>query len=1371
MMEQGSSTSNGRSSRGRKRYCCCYCNAYFHQTDSWQRHNRKHTGVEIECDDCGEMCSDSFELKAHQQVCQAYRVYSEHLYTEIPGGGREDDTVNNSNKKQHDFDKEHSHDTPDSTSKQDLLTTNESAEDPRNRTILPWRGRGNDEEASPSASIIDDTANPANNDNTSMKNNNSELDDLIGEDTNNSFDNAPITMMAQDDENEDPETEAMIGVDESSSHMKPGFSSSFPPPGSEDPKTSSSEHLIRGAERVDISGGGSSSQIVIKNEENASSPTTIDLVSKRGSGLGGSLQHQHQHHEKLSSENGNFHRSLSAAAAAAAAADNSNVLSFLPRPSHLTEAAVQAVTIENVDMNKKYQPYFCKNCGARFTRKDSVTRHLKKGTCSGKSAIVCTICGKVFPEYYELQHHFKLDHKNVLMGPPPPPPSSLLSHRTILPKPNDHHQGGDSSLNRSLEQHYSSSSSSFMLRNQRLPPPHGGSSSSGRVADDQHQQQYRQRLEARGVGAGGKSAFYNNPSTSPSPSSLYRQQQQQQRYPSSNQSGTTNQYRDHYPSPSSSRQFDSSSSKYTSSTGGMTRKEGLAYNSEKSYHQHRSHSRKREYGDYTSNSRDPYSSDHHIATLDSYPKRNKYTDYDDSVDNSNTNSNKSRLLKNESKHHQINLSEYTNNAMNSQQYFSKRFIQKDGVGSDNEPLGNQIHQCKICGNEFPRFEYLLTHLRKHKEKQPESEDGATSIKSNEDDVVGEKLVNETYVNSNSPEISSGGGGDNQRHTNSNGYDQLMKSSDFEQEGHDSIPIVVPQPPQPRRFSESHSADSDVYHHSGVYPLSAGVGNENPMDAITPGIDGKFRPFICENCGQRFTRKDSLVRHAKKQTCYEEQIDLKCKHCDKTFRYHKCLIQHQELIHGISREEQSKSNPVKNSDDEDTDSDRSDEKIDSLQPPPLSSQQHEEKESSKSSYSLLMGSNKKFRSSNTILDVKPSYQHQQPWSVSSRGSGGAGFNAYKKLLDPGSSSSSPNPNIPSGAPKFIPPTRGGDEKSSKHHQMDLNNPALSSSNNPSQDGQYIGYCTVARPFQCEYCGDRFAHRHSLKRHIRRHLGIGIPCNECGKLYRDQSEWRRHQKSIHNRHYEKYEVPSRISYRDGMENGMIGVMPNTEYHFDHNDGSDSEKSDEEMTMVKMNHPKKFPTTASAFSNNEFSDESSKKDGSMDDTKQQSGEQQASKRRDETNEISPSNTEDDDENNSRHSSSKAFNFKLHPSGDKDSRKSALDRYLQSTHSGNEEEHEEEHGVREKVVQKTLKAKEDQIENEENDEDEDQMDSRDGDNSRESLVEPNNNNNNNNNNTETTSNNNNNDNKFRSFHGNSGGGNGNGDGSEMVMVVGDGD
>lgn len=891
--------------------------------------------------------------------------------------------------------------------------------------------------------------------------------------------------------------------------------------------------------------------------------------------------------------------------------------------------------------------------------------------------------------------------------------------------------------------------------------------------------------------------------------------------------------------------------------GGTTRKGDNLSSYDKNYypqsHYRATHSRKRECSD-TPDNRDPllYSSDIPAADLSlSYAKRNKYGDYDSSSLNSSQN--KSRSLRSENKHHQINLSEYTNNAMKSEQYFSKRFIQKDGVGSDNEPQGNQIFACDICGNEFPRYEFLLTHRRKHKGKQQQQqqhvgvdggEEQGTSMKLNgEDDIiVGDNKITDpttAFVNSNSPEMSRSGGGESQQHRHGNTsshYDQLMRSSTaFEQSGRDTIPIVVPQPPQQPRFSDN-PAGLDLYKHSSnisaenpsssVYPLSAaGVGNENSIDAIKPGVDGKFRPFICENCGQRFTRKDSLVRHAKKQTCYEEQIDLKCKYCEKPFRYHKSLIQHQESAHGISREEQSKSNPVKNSDDDDTDSDRSYEKMD-LNIPPLSrssqqqqhQQHHEEKENT--SYSQLMESEKKFRSSNTLLDPssKSSYQHhhqQQPWPSSSsssvaaaRGVGGSSFNTYSKLIDPTSSSSIPSM-AASGSgvtPKFIPPAR--DEKMRKHHQMDPSSSASapSSNNNSSQDGQYIGYCTVARPFQCEYCGDRFAHRHSLKRHIRRHLGIGIPCVECGKLYRDQSEWRRHQKSIHNRHYEKYEVPSRISYRDGMENGMIGVVPSTEYHFEHNEGSDSEKSDEGVSMVKMPNSKKFPTSTPSFSSSSNKDNTNEfhtKNERLMDNNSTSKQQPSLGKGGEGSPSYENNTEqqqhqEDDENNSRHSTTTTtttsktttFNFnKLNnpPPEDKDSRKSALDRYLQSTiHSDDEGDRVEDHDDH-NIVDTTAtipnlieddgeddrNIEEDRIEVEE-EEMEDQMGSGsrdgDGDTSRESIVEPNNNNNNNNTEETSNNNNNNNDTKFSSFHDNSTGGGCGEDGSEIVVVVGDG-
>lgn len=420
-------------SRGRKRYCCCYCNVYFYQIDSWQRHNRKHTGVEIECDDCGEMCSDSFELKSHQQVCEAYRVYSEELFTEVPG---EDDTKS---------EKEPVHDTPDSTSKQEISNESEN-----HQTQSQWmlsRTRRNEAETSPPTSVNEDS------------NKASELDDLIGEDREASNAMEVSEEGQSQEENDDPETEALIGLDETVSDIQKSEAS---------PSSSNSKPPVENNVGVD-------SQIVIK----------VD------SALNDAKRMQQKLADKTS-------RAMEGGP------------SFINRTTcnQPVSDTLQVMTLENSDLNKKYQPYFCKNCGARFTRKDSVTRHLKKGTCSGKSAIVCSICGKVFPELYELQQHFKLDHKNVLLAP------TLVTHRTILPKPNDHSE----STNRT--QHFNSYPATFALRDQHHP-------GASRPLPSNDSQQFRS-LPPHGM----QGVFY--PSSGGQGSYRHRSN-----YPSSNQSGPT----------------------------------------------------------------------------------------------------------------------------------------------------------------------------------------------------------------------------------------------------------------------------------------------------------------------------------------------------------------------------------------------------------------------------------------------------------------------------------------------------------------------------------------------------------------------------------------------------------------------------------------------------------------------------------------------------------------------------------------------------------------------------------------------------------------------------------------------------------------
>ncbi|XP_066923314.1 uncharacterized protein [Clytia hemisphaerica] len=815
---------------------------------------------------------------------------------------------------------------------------------------------------------------------------------------------------------------------------------------------------------------------------------------------------------------------------------------------------------------------------------------------------------KVFPELYELQQHFKLDHKNVILAP-----STVIPHRAILPKPSEIPESTRS-------QHFTTfppgAAVPFVIREQPLPH------SSSRSNDPQY----------RGMSHNMQGVFYPPPSNNRSTYS----RQPRVVYSSSNQGPHHNRDRDHY---STSRQYDQ---KYPSSS--MMRKESP-------YNDKGSHNRKRDYPEYHHH-RDRYTPE----PADSYTSKRNKLEYEASEKPPSSH------LKSENSKNQINLSEYTNNAMNSQQYFSKRFVQKDGVGHHDTDPPNQVHQCKICGNEFPRYEYLLTHLRKHKQ-----------LEHDEDNLNGtdtEKLDVDMSNDSGSP--------DNRNHGNINRRNYESSKTNFV-ESHEGIPIVHQQPPQPpsHRNNEGIKIPHPPVPPPGIEPipvyaipiqppaaLQTGVVSENTMDAITPGVDGKFRPFICENCGQRFTRKDSLVRHAKKQTCYEEQVDLKCKHCDKTFRYHKCLIQHQELVHGISREEQAKSKPVKNSDDEDTDSDRSDknesfQEQENQQPSTPSSIETPKPPTKYRSPHTTMSEVKTFKQSSTTFypNTPPSQQQQQQQQPPPPPPIAVGFaptnpytkieipaNPYKQIEGPGNE-----------APKFIPPRI--DDKASKIGE--LSNGSSSTSGN--QDTQYIGYCTVARPFQCEYCGDRFAHRHSLKRHIRRHLGIGIPCVECGKLYRDQSEWRRHQKSIHNRHYEKYEVPSRISYRDGMENGMIGMVPSNEFASDNNDGSDSEKSgDEEITMVKPSN--NFQHNSSFGNHSSMAEEIQKAQSEISQHLKEANYERANRIDDK-----------DDSGEENKQSKQPFNFKSFSSGDKDSRKSALDRYLQSTHSDEEDDHRE--------------------------------------------------------------------------------------------------
>lgn len=1067
--------------RGRKRYCCYYCNTYFYQVDSWQRHNRKHTGVEIECDDCGEMCSDHFELKAHQQLCDAYRVYSEDAFIQTPSEAILPSSRNNSSSGRPN-ENTSVHETPDSTSKQESLPDDENSTE--GNAIDQIERSSVDIEKSGEKDDIAETERDLSK--------SSELDYLIGEDQGQNI--------AQ--EEGDAETEALIGIDQNEvSQMKEN-----------DVKQSASNV-------------GVDTQIVIKVDSALNAVKQNHMPSTSGK-------------------------------------ENIEIPTFYSRPSPLgaSMSSTQAMSIDSSDMNKKYQPYFCKNCGARFTRKDSVTRHLKKGTCSGKSAIVCNICGKVFSEMFELQGHFKMEHKNIAFTP-------AIVHRSILPRIENHEQ----SLYSHYPTHYVVNEQHIARVSRPFIPP---------------EQTYRP------MPPGLQTMFYGNqPSFVPPPS-----------HPSA-----TGHYHERMVQPRAMEL------KY--SPTGHVRKDITFVNNSGKLMVTRGNevSRKREYSD----------SQTKVMYVDSESlRKNRKIETDFS---SKQLSPKYRGEKFSRGNESINLSEYTNNAMSSKQYYDNRFLNPEASAGKDEPP--RAHQCKVCGLEFPRFEYLLTHLRKHKEKNEVAEPG------DEHDIdqhVHRNNFSKDTINYHVDEyqrskvsVSDSSSSDDNDHTHPKYVTSQMKGKECYQTSHGPATIQPPQNvyPPPASSSEQYTQQRDL-----AYPLQSNQVISNPLltsdgtvEAITPGVDGKFRPFICENCGQRFTRKDSLVRHAKKQTCFEELVDLKCKHCDKAFRYHKCLMQHQELVHGIQQEEYKPGN----SDDELSESDGSDKNDVDV---PKENRHTEEKNEDK------------FQTHQNKDKVSTSSDHPRIKPVSQ-------FHPFVR------DNHFPSQAIPSThhlGPSSNQLLLKSDDMTKIHQGNEAN----------TQDAQYIGYCMLPRPFKCEYCGDRFAHRHSLKRHVRRHLGIGIPCHDCGKLYRDQSEWRRHQRSIHNRHYEKYEVPSRMSFRDGVEQGLIGVVPKLEYDAQNeHDESDSEKSEDDLSMAKIR-----PSYIEVKKHQ--SDPLPKVSSS--DCRPNSSDCHKSKPEDEANEANKSS--DTSSVVAKEEKLKAFDFKAHSAIDKDSRKSLLDLYLCSPNSGDE-------------------------------------------------------------------------------------------------------
>ena len=887
-----------RSHSHRKRYCCYYCNTYFYQVDAWQRHNRKHTGVEIECDDCGDMLSDYYELKVHQQTCDASQIYTENTHMSF-----EEEF---SNKSLSSIKQKYVHDTPDSTSKQEFsngeclksIKTNIFRDCPKN-------AGGKEME--------------------NYFNKTSNVEHLIGEDKVNA---------------EETYSEFLIGIDQTTQHVE------------------SSDQT------------GIDSTVVIKTEE------VKDGINDR------------TNDDRTENQN-TSNLDLSTYDISMVSPSSSNIDS-------------QSGNTENNDHNKKYQPYFCKNCGARFTRKDSVTRHLKKSTCSGKSLIVCDVCGKIFMETFDLQEHFKAEHKNVPFAP------------RIIP--------------------------------QHIRPF---------IESSQTHSYYPKYLQASG-----------QPSKLSDP--IYR--------------------------PITSVVYSVFHGSQSSSTNYISQKECLQGRIS------------------ATRPKDTQDQNRTLTKNDLLPKRKyEFKRYDvesvedrlnhkymkiDSEKNVDSQNQSQSLGSNTAGIKSINLSEYTSSAMNLKQYYDQRYIKNVDLNfSSNKEDISRVHQCKVCGLEFPRFDYLLTHLRKHKEKSEiEKSDVEENFTINNNES--EKVVNLTPI-ANDSCSSSDDPSDNHGKQGNNNYKTLFSNPN--KNGSIEASHIGKQYPLQHK---KHPPENN----SMQLPRSLKVESSN--EAITPGTDGKFRPFICDNCGQRFTRKDSLVRHARKQTCFEETFDLKCQECDKNFRYHKCLTQHQELVHGIKRHSNLSSDEDGSESDRSEKSEENDKKLDStgasmVELDSITRQRYQPP----------------FQNSETSLPVSFS-QHDEYFS-------------NQKL----------------------------DEKS------------IRQKSNESEYGSSFGLSMLPRPFQCDYCGDRFAHRHSLKRHVRRHLGIGIPCHDCGKLYRDQSEWRRHQRSIHNRHYEKSDVPSRISFNDGVDQGLIGIVSNSDSF---NKADDSSGDDSENESDTLNTKTKFEPT---------------------------------------------------------------------------------------------------------------------------------------------------------------------------------------------------